>query len=98
MGIIKILIDDLKETWDTIKAIIEGEAKLRYPLKELIGTLDVWFKNNWYLILIFIGFAVAGYYLGYTKAGAECNQIIMNMTQPNQREFILSNITTIIYS
>jgi hypothetical protein len=95
---IKAIIDDLKETWDTIKAIIEGEAKLRYPLKELIGTLDVWFKNNWYLILIFIGFTIAGYYLGYMKAGAQCTEVIMNMTQSNQPQFVLPNITSAIYS
>jgi len=96
--ILKAIIEDIKETWDTMKAIVEGEAKLKYPLKELVGTLDVWFKENWYLILIFIGFAVAGYYLGYMRSSVQCSDIIMNMSRSNTHQFILYNMSYINYT
>jgi len=96
--IINTIIDDLKETWDTLKAIVEGKAKLRHNPDTILGTLDNWFKENWYLLLIFIGFTVAGYYLGYTKAGAECMQMVQNMSTSDTPRFIVQNITFLNYT
>ena len=82
--LIKYVVDDAKETYETIMAIIKGNAKFKYgDPKTFFFKMDIAkiLKENWiFFLMIILSFTIGYWYAGnyYT---AQCDLIIHNLTR-----------------
>jgi len=76
------LIEDFKNDCKTIKAMIEGKAKLKVNPRELFKWDAEFFKENWLMFLLIILAFLSGYLLGGNIAFAKCDEFITNITNP----------------
>jgi len=94
-GLLKFFWEDIKETSNTLWAMLRGKAKLRYSEKKLfkIDWVDM-LKTYWPLFIVVILAFFCGYYVAAKALESKCQNIVVDLIQTQGHRFgIIKNIS-----
>jgi len=90
---LRFIIDDLKNDLETLKAMVQGKAQLKFAPQTLISELPQILRDNWlFFFVLALAFASGWFVAGKYYQGL-ANQAVIDFIESWQAAHLVSNET-----